>query len=177
MRHSLGSNLQRAETLAKRDLGSNPRDENALFALCVAEGVLRDIMALVFRRWTTSFAHAQTATLHARQLLSLNANAHDAYFIIGFSEHLIQKIPAIFRPFAEIPGIVAENARAIQFLEAAAQGGCYFREFARQTLLIVYSEGGRKQDVLRILDALAREFPCNEVYRAEWLRYTGAPHK
>jgi hypothetical protein len=145
----------------------------ALFAMCVAEGVLRDIMALVFKRWRTSFTHAQTATLHARQLLGLNANAYDAYFVIGFSEHLIQKIPATFRLFTKIPGIVGENGRAIRFLEAAERGGCYFREFARQTLLIVYSEEGRQQDVLRTLEALTREFPGNEVYRAEWLKLTG----
>jgi hypothetical protein len=41
----------------------------------------------------------------------------------------------------------------------------------------VYSEEGRKQDILRTLDALAKEFPGNEVYRAERLRLTGAPQK
>jgi hypothetical protein len=174
MRQMLSSNLSWAETRAKRDLCVDPRDINALFALCVVEGVMRDIMALVFKRWAASFSHAKTAARHARELLALNSQAYDAYFVIGFSEHLIQKIPAVFRPFTKIPGIAGENGRAIQFLEAAAHQGWYFREFARQTLLTVYLEEGRNQDMLKTLDALAAEFPQNEVYRSEWFRLTGA---
>jgi hypothetical protein len=170
MRQFLGKNLQGAHALAESRLGSDPRDQNATFALCVAEGVDRDVMALAFKRWTDSFGHAQKAALHARRLLELNPNAWDAYFAIGFSEHVIQEIPAMFRPFTKIPGIVGENGRAIQFLEAAARGGHYFREFARQLLLTVYTEEGRHSDATRILKGLAEDFPGNAVYRAEWGR-------
>lgn len=172
MRQILGGNLQRAQTQAKEALSIDPRDENALFALCVADGVNRDVMALVFKRWVTSFSHAQTAAKRARQLLDLNPGAYDAYFVIGFSEHLIQKIPAIFRPFTKIPGIVGQNSRAIQFLEAAARDGYYFREFARQMLLAIYTEEGRHQDMLQTLSALATDFPGNTIYQSEWLKYS-----
>ncbi|MBV8550239.1 MAG: hypothetical protein JOY54_02985 [Acidobacteriaceae bacterium] len=170
----LGNNLQRSKTQAQLDLSSNPKDENAAFALCVAAGVERDIAALAFKRWMVSFQHAKTATLRARHLLALNPEAYDAYFVIGFSEHLIQEIPMIFRPFAKIPGIVGQTSRAIQFLEAAATGGQYFREFARQTLLTVYSEAGRQDDVSRILYGLTKEFPGNDRYRAEWTKLRAA---
>lgn len=177
MRQMLGGNLQRAQTQAKEDLATNPQDENALFALCVADGVNRDVMALVFKRWMTSFSHAQMAARRARQLLALNPNAYDAYFVIGFSEHLIQKIPSIFRPFTKIPGIVGQNSRAIQFLEATAHDGYYFREFARQMLLTLYTEEGRHQDMLRTLSALAADFPGNTIYHSEWLKYSTSSPK
>ncbi len=166
----LGTSLQRGEALALADLAANAQDQNATFALCVAEGVNRDLMALVYKRWMQSFRHAQAATLRARQLLSLNHKAYDAYFVIGFSEYLIQEIPAIFRPFTKIPGIVGQTSRAIQFLDAAASGGDYFREFARQMLVTVYTENGRELDALQVLAGLTRDFPNNRSYQAEWTK-------
>jgi hypothetical protein len=169
-RQELGHNLQRAQTLARASLKSNPNDANATFALCLAEGVERDAMALVFKRWMVSFRHAQDAAWHARRLLVLDAGAYDAYFVIGFSEHLIQVLPAFVRPFAKIPGIVGETGRAIGFLEAAASGGHYFQVFARQLLFTMYSDEGREPDALRMLRDLRNDFPGNGNYRAEWLR-------
>jgi hypothetical protein len=170
LRQNLGYHLQCAQRHARLDLAANPNDTNAAFALCVAEGVERDVMALVFKKWMVSFRHAQDAALHARRLLGLNPAAYDAYFVIGFSEHLIQEIPAIFRPFTKIPGIVGETSRAIAFLEAAASGGHYFQEFARQMLFTLYTEEGREHEALTILSQLVTDFPGNGGYRAEWAR-------
>jgi hypothetical protein len=153
------------------DLTSNPTDENAVLALCIAAGIERDIMALVFKRWLVSCQDAKTATLRARQLLALNPNAYHAYLVIGFSEQLI---PELVRPFARIPGIVGQTRRAMEFLEAVANRGHYFQEFARQTLLTVYSKAGRAQDVSRILSGLTKDFPGNAVYRAEWMKLAAA---
>lgn len=166
MQHDLVRLLRRARELAC----SNQTDQNSVFALCVAEGVYRDLLALVLRRWQTSLRHAQQATLQARRLLSLNPAAYDAYFVIGFSEHMLVKIPAVFKPFTTIPGIVGHTGRAIQFLEAAAHSGWYFREFARQMLVTVYIEERRTRDALRILTGLTEDFPGNAGYRKEWDR-------
>jgi hypothetical protein len=162
--------LERAKTLAAVD----PLDQNSALALCVAEGVYRDLLALVLKRWTASLRHAQEASSQARRLLSINPAAYDAYFVIGFSEHMLGQIPAIFRPFTKIPGIVGQTGRAIQFLEAAAEGGWYFQEFARQMLVTLYTEERRPLDALRVLGGLTADFPGNAGYRAEWARRVGA---
>jgi hypothetical protein len=161
--------LERARTLAAMNL----EDQTSVLALCIAEGVYRDLCALVLRRWVTSLRHAQQANLQARRLLSLNPAAYDAYFVIGFSEHMLEQIPAVFRPFTKIPGIVGQTARAIQFLEAVAQSGWYFREFARQMLVTLYTEQQRPQDALCMLSGLKSDFPGNAGYRAEWARREG----
>ncbi len=151
-----------------KTLAANPRDQNATFALCVAEGVSRDIMALVFKRWLLSFRHAQAATHQATQLLAINPKAYDAYFVIGFSEYLVQEIPIIFRPFTQIPGIVGQTSRAIQFLEAASTGGDYFKEFAAQLLVTVYEDVGRLSEAINTLTRLTTAFPNNLSYQAEF---------
>ena len=117
--HQVGAALQQARRLAEVDLQADPRDQNALLALCIVECVERDAQVLLYKRWMASLKPAQGAGLHARQLLEVNPEAHDAYYVIGFSEYVLAHVPAIIRPFARIPGVLGEKPRAIQFLEAA----------------------------------------------------------
>lgn len=177
LQHELSAHLQRAQLLALNALAADPRDQNAIFALCVMEGVSRDMMALVFKRWLLSFRHAQAATHQAMQLLSINPQAHDAYFVIGFSEYLVQEIPVFLRPFAKIPGIVGQTSRAIQFLEAASTGGEYFKEFATQMLVTVYEELGRLDDALRTVSKLTAAFPDNRTYQNIFTKLSASNHR
>jgi hypothetical protein len=159
--------LQRARRLAGVNLSVDPRDQNALLALCVAEGVERDVLVLVYKRWMAGLEHAREAGLHARRLLEVNRQAYDAYYVIGFSEYVLSQVPGLLRPFAKIPGVVGEQRRAVQFLEAVADARCYFQDFARQMLVTIYLEQSRIKDALRVAEGLARDFPGNGGYRAE----------
>jgi hypothetical protein len=163
----VGAAVQRAHRLAEVDLGADSRDQNALLALCIVEGVERDALVLLHKRWMAGLKHAQAATLQARRLLEVNARAYDAYYVIGLSEYVVANIPALVRPFAKIPGIVGQKSRALQFLEAAAREGCYLQDFARQMLVSIYLEERRREDAVRLLEGLAKEFTGNAGYRAE----------
>ena len=55
----------------------------------------------------------------------------------------------------------------MQFLEAVADAGCYFQDFARQILVTIYVEQRRMGDALRVVEDLAKDFPGNKGYRAE----------
>jgi len=162
--------LLQARRLAEIDLDADPRDQNAMLALSIVEGVERDALVLFHKRWMDSLKHAQAAGLHAKHLLEVNAKAYDAYYVVGLSEYVIAQIPAFLRPFAKIPGIVGRKSRAIDFLEAAAGAGCYLQDFARQMLVTIYLEEGRKQDAVRLLESMAGDFPDNTGYGAELAR-------
>jgi hypothetical protein len=159
--------VQRARRLAGADLSANPRDQNALLAMCVAEGVERDVRVLVYKRWMAGLEHAREAGRHARRLLEVNREAYDAYYVIGLSEYVLSQVPELLRPVARIPGVVGERRRAVQFLEAAARDGCYFQDFARQMLVTIYVEERRMGDALRVAEGLARDFPGSVGFRAE----------
>jgi hypothetical protein len=159
--------LKQARRLAALDLEEDPRNQNARLSLCIVEGVERDALVLLYKRWMASLKHAQEASLQARRLLEVNAQAYDAYYVIGLSEYVISQIPAILRPFAKIPGIVGQKSRAIQFLEAAAGSGCYLRDFARQMLVTIYLEERRPNDAIHLLEGLAKDFEGNAGYRTE----------
>jgi hypothetical protein len=159
--------LRHARRLAEVDLDADPRDQNALLALCLVESVERDALVLSYKRWMAGLKHAQGAGLQARRLLEVNPQAYDAYYVIGLSEYVIAQIPAIIRPFAKIPGVVGQKSRAIQFLEAAARSGFYLQDFARQMLVSIFLEERRPQDAVRLLEGLAKDFAGNAGYRAE----------
>lgn len=159
--------VKRARRLAGVDLDADPRDQNALLALCVAEGIERDALVLIYRRWMAGLEHAQQASLQARRLLQVNSGAYDAYYVIGLSEYVLAQVPALLRPFAKIPGVVGDLRRAVQFLETVAEDGCYFRDFARQMLVTIFVEQHRVEDAVRVAERLANDFPGNGGYRVE----------
>ena len=100
----IGTMLQRARRLARVDLSADPRDQNALLALCVAEGVERDSLVLVYKRWMAGLEHAQEAGLQARRLLEVNRQAYDAYYVIGLSEYVLSQVPAVIAAVCEDSG-------------------------------------------------------------------------
>jgi hypothetical protein len=163
----LGEWLRLARRLADIHLEADPRDQNALLALCIVEGIERDALVLLYKRWMASLKHAQAASLQARRLLEVNPEAYDAYYVIGLSEYVIAQIPALLRPFARIPGIVGQKSRAMQFLEAVATSGFYLQDFARQMLVSIYLEERRPLDARRWLEALSRDFTGNAGFRTE----------
>jgi hypothetical protein len=157
--------LQQARRVAKDD-------EKSLLALSIVEAIKRDALGLFHKRWMPSLQHAKAATTYARQLLEKNAQAYDAYYIIGFSEYVIAQVPGFIRPFAKIPGIAGQKSRAIEFLEAAARSGRYMQDFARQMLVTIYLEERRTKDAVRVLEGLKADFPDNAGYRTELERLT-----
>jgi hypothetical protein len=163
----IGAMLARAKRLADVDLTAAPRNENAILALCIAEGVQRDVLVLVYRRWLAGLEHAQEASLQARRLLEVNAQAYDAYYVIGLSEYVLAQIPLLLRPFAKIPGIVGDRRRAVEFLEAVARAGAYLQDFARQMLVTIYVEQRMVPKAIGLLEDLVNDFPQNQGYRAE----------
>lgn len=165
--HEIAADLKTARRLSGIDLETDPRDQNAFLTKCIVECVERDVLVLVYRKWMAGLKHAQAASIEARRLLEVNADAYDAYYVIGLSEYVLSQIPGILRTFTKIPGVVGQKSRAIQFLEAAARKGCYLQDFARQMLVSIYLEEHRPQDAVHVLEGLVQDFAGNAGFRAE----------
>jgi hypothetical protein len=179
LQKEIGNDLRQARTLAAKVLVAHAGDPAALLALCVVEGVNRDGLALVSKRWSAAIAHAQRAHLIARRLLEHEPLAHDAHFVFGSTEYLVSRVPAPVRPFVHIPGIAGDKRKAIGHCQIAAKSGFYFREFASRTLVNLYVEQDCLTEALRLLDELVDEFPGNPMLRADWIglqaRVSGKP--
>jgi tetratricopeptide (TPR) repeat protein len=155
LRKSLEIDLGRARGYAVHE------DAPDLLALAIVEGVKRDYLALVCKKWLESFDSARKANAHARHLLNIDPSADDAYFVLGMTEYMVHRIPSIIRPFAPIEGIRGELPKAIRYCQRALQSGNYFQEFARRLLVDLYLDEGRRADALTEIRRLADEFPEN----------------
>ena len=140
---------------------ANPCQGPGVLALAIVEGIKRDYLAMVSQKWVESFECARKASAHAHNLLKIDPEAHDAYFVLGMTEYMLHRIPGILRPLTPIQGVHGDVQKAIRYCETAERTGNYFQEFARRLLVDLYLDEGRRPDALQQIRKLSEEFPGN----------------
>jgi hypothetical protein len=155
LKKELETDMGRARAYAK---GKCP---TGLLALAIVEGIKRDYLAMVCQKWVASFECARLANAHARRLLKIDPQAHDAYFVIALTEYMVHRIPALLRPFTPIEGIRGDHKKAMRYCRLVLESGHYFQEFARRLMVDLYLDDGDRASALHELKILADEFPFN----------------
>lgn len=163
MQTDIGARLRRVQTLA----GSANGSLSSLIALCLAETINRDGLAIVSKRWGPAIEHANRAQVLARRILDLDPNAHDACFIFGSTEYLFARIPSPIRGLVPLKGATGDRKKAISYCLTAARSGWFFREFALRTLVNLYVEENRLREAEQLLAGLVEDFPGNPTLRAD----------
>jgi len=81
------------ETRANAALKIDPNDSQALFAMCIAQGVATDYMAFVEKKQFSSLSVAKRSNGYAQRLLKVEPKFYDAYLTAGISEYMIGSLP------------------------------------------------------------------------------------
>jgi hypothetical protein len=162
----IGSARQRANAR----LAGRPDDREALFAQCMASGLVTDYAALVERRRLGSFTLAKETQMWARKLLALNPPMYDAYVAVGSAEYVIGSLPFFVRWFVRMDQIEGNKQRGIEVLQIVANQGKYYGPFARIMLAVIHLREKRPSEAERLLAGLAAEFPENPLIKNELLR-------
>jgi predicted Zn-dependent protease len=145
----------------------NPQDTSALFALCVAEGMVTDYKAFVEKRRWASFSHARQSHNYALDLLRRDPRFVDALLTTGLTEYLLGSLPFFIRWFVRFPQTQGSKQKAIENLQRLSKEGLYLGPFARILLAIIYLREKRPQDSIKTLEMLANEFPENPLIKKE----------
>jgi hypothetical protein len=135
-----------------------------LLALAIVEGIKRDYLAMVSQKWMASFECARLAHSHARKLLRIEPQAHDAYFVLAITEYMVLRIPALLRPFTPIEGIRGDREKAMRYCQIVMESGHYFQEFARRLMVDLYLDEGDRVHALMEMKVLAAQFPGNAAF-------------
>jgi hypothetical protein len=159
--------LQDAQARADQAFKANPNDQNALFAMAVAQGVATDYMALVEKRQIASLSVAKKSNSYAQKLLRADPKFYDAYLTAGFSEYMIGSLPFFVRWFVHFDNVSGSKEKGRQQLELVARQGHYFRPFAKILIGICDLREKRPADAQRLLAELAQEYPANPLFRTE----------
>ncbi len=82
-----------AESRVDAALKADPNDRQALFAMCIAQGVTTDYMAFVEKRQISSLSVAKRSNSYAQRLLKLDSKFYDAYLTAGITEYMLGSLP------------------------------------------------------------------------------------
>ena len=172
VRERLFTALERAEQLAQARLAEAPDDINALFAMCLKEGVLTDYKALVQKKQFGSLSNAKASNRYAVKLLEAEPGFHDALLTTGVNEYILGNLPFFVKWFVRMEKVKGSKKQAIENLELVAEKGRYFGPFAKILLSIIHLREKRPERSRELLAELTRDYPENPLMRKELAKVT-----
>lgn len=158
---------QRARTMARGRMKSNPDDPEGLFVLTLADGMEGDFEALIRKRQLTALSLIRSAEKIATRLLAVRADTQDVYVALGAANYIIGCLPAYKRFLLWFGGVRGDRQRGMDQLQVAAEKGRYLRPFAQALLALAAEREGRFDLAGRLFHDLSREFPANPVFASE----------
>ena len=156
-----------AQSRANAILTRDPNDHDALFALCITQGVTTDYMALVEKRQIASLAPARQSNQYAQRLLRADPTYVDAYLTTGLTEYLVGSLPFFVRWFIRFDNVTGSKEKGMALVERVAHGGRYLKPFAKILLSIAYLRDKQVRQSRGLLAELNRDYPANPLFRKE----------
>lgn len=159
--------VDEARRRAEARLQSSPNDRDALFALCMAAGVMADYTALVERKQLRGLLMEREVQTYAGRLIALTPPVYDAYHVMGVLEYVNSRVPFFVRWFVRFKQIEGSEKKAIEYLQIVVNRGRYYGPFAKVLLAVLHLRGNRPAEARTLLVDLARQFPENPLFPKE----------
>lgn len=156
-----------AQARADSVLARNSEDTNALFSMCITQGLLSDYVALVEKRPFGSLSYTKRAYAFAKRVLKRDPRFYDAYLSTGITEYLVGNLPFFIRWLVRFDDVKGSKATGIENLQQVSESGRYFRPFAKILLAIIHIREKNPSESERLLAGLAHEYPENQLIRKE----------
>lgn len=166
--------INRAQTIARARLAKNAKDEDALFAMTLVNGLQADYAALIEKRNVASLHYTKEASSWADQALAVDPKNYDAHIAGGISKYLVGSMAAPIRWLVRLGGVSGDKQAGIKELQLVADNGHYLAPFADILLAIAYVREHDKQHARELLATLRDEFPTNPLFANEIARLDAA---
>jgi hypothetical protein len=147
-----------------------PQEANSRFASLLARGLRSDYMALIEKRYVSSFKEMKTARMMAEQLLADHPEYTDAWIAVGVENYMLSVKPAPIRWLLRLSGGETDKALGLEKLRVTAQTGHYLLPFARLLLAVAALRDHQKEQAREILTELAMDYPRNPLFKQELAR-------
>lgn len=162
--------VEEANRRAHARLQTSPDDRDALFALCMAAGVMADYTALVERKQLRGLRMEREVLTHANRLIALTPPVYDAYHVLGVLEYINSRVPFYVRWFVRFRQIDGNEQKAMQHLQVVVDRGQYYGPFAKVLLAVLHLRAERPAEARALLADLAQQFPENPLFPKELAR-------
>ena len=158
--------LQQARTLAAK----TPDDKDAQFSTILANGLESDYLALIEKRYTTSFQKMKLARTGAERLLASDPTYYDAWVAVGVENYVLSAKAALMRWILRMSGGQTNKAVGVEKLKLVAEKGRFLAPFARLLLAVAALRDKDNNRARDLLAELSRDYPQNPLYRDELTR-------
>lgn len=170
VRERFDAAIERAQTAARGRLAKNSKDEDALFAMTLTNGLEADYAALIEKRNIASLRFTKESTVWAQKTLAVDPDCYDAHIASGISKYIIGSMAAPLRWLVRLGGIAGDKQQGIQELKLVARQGHYLAPFANILLAIAYVRDHDRQHAVELLASLREQFPSNPLFAQEIAR-------
>lgn len=162
-----------ARRMAAARLAQDPKDGNAMLAMCIAAGIETDYTSLVEKKYFRSYSLSKESQLYARKLLELSPPNYDAYLTLGSVEYVVGNLNFFFRLFVRFDKIEGNKQKAVEELKKVVESGRFFAPFAKILLSVIYLREDQPRMALALLKEMERDFPENPLIHQEIVRVSG----
>jgi hypothetical protein len=170
VRKRFDAEVQKAQDAARAGLMKNPKDENALFALTLTNGLEADYAALIEKRNMASLHYTKESTAWAERTLAVNPDLYDAHIASGISKYIIGSMAAPVRWLVRLGGVSGDKQAGVKELKLVADRGHYLAPFANILLAIAYVRDHDNKRARELLASLRDQFPANPLFAKEIAR-------
>ena len=160
--------VKQTRKYARTRLLADPKDRNALLAMCIVTGVQRDYLALVEHKMRESYSFIRESNVYAKRLLEADPAAYDAYLTKGFTEYLVANLPFYLRWMMSMDQVTGTREEGLSDMQIAAESGQYLKPFAQLLLAMFYLREKREDKTEELLAQLTEQYPANKTFRAEY---------
>jgi hypothetical protein len=162
--------LDQANQLAEKTLSRDPKDQEAIMAEILANGLRGDYVALIENRNLASLSYMKKSRTLAEKLLASDPSCYDAYLAVGAENYILSLNSAPVRWILHLTGSETDKQEGITRLKLAAEKGTYLAPYARLLLSVVALRDKDTKTARALLQGLASEFPHNDLYAKELAR-------
>jgi hypothetical protein len=162
--------LDQANKLAEQALARDPRDQGAILAEILANGLRGDYVALIENRDLASLSYMKKSRTLAEKLLATDPSCYDAYLAVGAENYILSLNSAPVRWILHLTGSETDKQEGITRLKLAAEKGAYLAPYARLLLSVAALRDKDTKTARALLQGLATQFPHNDLYAKELAR-------
>lgn len=159
--------VEKAKGAAEAKLAVERDDKQALFALCLGEGLITDYLSLVEKKHFGSLSHARQSHALAVRLLKVDPEFVDAYLTTGVTEYFLGSVPFFVKWFVRFEAAEGDKKLGIERLKTVVERGKYLGPFAKILLAVIDLREKRPQAAETKLAELRRDFPENPLFQKE----------
>lgn len=155
--------IDRAIALTEARLKVQPRDQEALYYLGAAYGVMAGYQATVKKSGWKSFRNGTKSFKYHHQLLELNPQFYDAYMTQGLYNYITGSLPFSVKILAYVFGYRGNKEEGLKQIQVAAEKGRYVNDDAKLALATLFTREKRYEQAARLLEELARKYRRNHL--------------